>query len=328
MSTVVRARSEFAGASGYLHRGYAESFSDIAIPRELRRCGGWILERAIPGSELCDGMGCYPLFACRDWRGLALDLPTLAGRLVSLTLITDPFGNFTGDDLHQSFEVVVPYKQHYVTDLELFADRGPWKSHARNAGRARKRVQLEICSTPLEMLDVWIELYGELRERHDVTGIGAFSRRGFEKQLAVPGLVMFKASADSRVVGLHLWYLQGDVAYGHLGATNARGYELMASYALYSYAIEQLRGRARWLDLGSSPGAPNDEAGNGLRRFKAGWSTGSRQAYLCGRIFQPEAYARLVAAQSIGSTSYFPAYRQGEFAHTPRVAQRGGCSER
>ena len=95
----MRARSEFAGASGYLHRGYAESFSDIAIPRELRRCGGWILERAIPGSELCDGMGCYPLFACRDWRGLALDLPTLAGRLVSLTLITDPFGDFTGDDL-------------------------------------------------------------------------------------------------------------------------------------------------------------------------------------------------------------------------------------
>ena len=233
MSTVVRARSEFAGASGYLHRGYAESFSDIAIPRELRRCGGWILERAIPGSELCDGMGCYPLFACRDWRGLALDLPTLAGRLVSLTLITDPFGNFTGDDLHQSFEVV---RSVQATLCDRFGIvRGPWsvEEPCGNAGRARKRVQLEICSTPLEMLDVWIELYGELRERHDVTGIGAFSRREFEAQLAVPGLVMFKALADGRVVGLHLWYLQGDVAYGHLGATNARGYELMASYALY-----------------------------------------------------------------------------------------------
>jgi hypothetical protein len=323
MSTGVRAESESAGGSGYLHAGYAESFSDIALPRELRHSGGWILERAIPGSDLRDGMGCYPLFACRDWRGLALDLSTLAGHLVSLSLITDPFGNFTRDDLDRCFDFVAPYKQHYVTDLGADADRGPWKSHARNAARARKGVQLEVCSTPLEMLDDWIDLYSELRERHDITGIGAFSRRGFEKQLAVPGLVMLKASAGGRVVGLHLWYVQGDVAYGHLGATNARGYDLMASYALYSYAIEQLRGRARWLDLGSSAGAPDDETGNGLRRFKAGWATGTRQTYLCGRILQPEVYARLVAAMGIESTSYFPAYRHGEFAQTPRSIQRG-----
>jgi Acetyltransferase (GNAT) domain len=327
MSTVVRARSESSGASGYLHRGYAESFSDIAIARELRHCGGWILERAIPGSDLRDGMGCYPLFACRDWRGLVMDLPTLAGHLVSLSLITDPFGNFTEDDLHRYFDLVVPYKQHHVTDLAVASNRGPWRSHARSAARARKSVQLEVCSTPLELLDDWVGLYDQLTVRHGITGIAAFSRRGFEKQLAVPGLVMFKASADDHVVGLHLWYVQGDVAYGHLGATSARGYELMASYALYSYAIEQLRGRARWLDLGSSAGAPNDESGSGLRRFKAGWATGSRQAYLCGRIFQPEAYARLVAAKSIGSTSYFPAYRQGEFAQTRREPQRGVSSE-
>ena len=52
---------------------------------------------------------------------------------------------------------------------------------------------------------------------------------------------MFKAQAEGHIVGLHLWYVQGDVAYGHLGATTTRGYELMASYALYWHAIEQLR---------------------------------------------------------------------------------------
>ena len=51
---------------------------------------------ADPGSDLRDGIGCYPLFACRKWKGLAQDLPALADRLVSLCLITDPFGDFTG----------------------------------------------------------------------------------------------------------------------------------------------------------------------------------------------------------------------------------------
>ena len=56
------------------------------------------------------------------------------------------------------------------------------------------------------------------------------------------------------MVGLHLWYVQGDVAYGHLGATSQLGYELMASYALYAFAIEQLRAEVRWLALGGAAG--------------------------------------------------------------------------
>ena len=85
--------------SGYLHPAYADSFAEIATPRELPHSGGWFLERTIPGSDLRDGIGCYPLFACRKWKGLAQDLPALADRLVSLCLITDPFGDFHEEDL-------------------------------------------------------------------------------------------------------------------------------------------------------------------------------------------------------------------------------------
>jgi Acetyltransferase (GNAT) domain len=315
-------------ASGYLHRAYAESFAEIATPRELPHCGGWLLERAIPGSNLRDGMGCYPLFACRDWHHLPTDLQVLADRLVSLCLVTDPFGDFTEEDLRRWFDVVVPFKQHYVADLSRPLDELIAKRHRRNTARALKGLRLDTCQEPIRMLDEWVGLYGHLVDRHRITGVQAFSRAAFEKQLAVPGLMMFSASVNGSVVGLHVWYIQGEVAYGHLGATSARGYELMASYALYSYAIEQMRGRARWLDLGSSAGAPDDDTGTGLRRFKAGWATGSRQTYLCGRIFQPEAYARLVAAKGIASTSYFPAYRQPELARARRAVQRDGSSER
>lgn len=308
--------------SGYLHRSYAESFAEIAKPRELPHCGGWVLERVIPGSALRDGMGCYPLFACRRWQQLPQDLTPLTDRLVSLSLVTDPFGQYTEDDLKRSFDVVRRYKPHFITDLQEPIDRTMPRRHRRNTAASLRVVRLETCREPSRMLDEWLSLYEQLVERHRISGITAFSPTTLAMQLHVPGLMMFKASTDGEVVGLHLWYIQEDVAYGHLGATSARGYEVMASYALYWYAIEQLRGQVRWLDLGASAGVSEAASGRGLRDFKAGWSTGFRWALLCGRILQPDIYAALVAERGIGATAYFPAYRLGEFTN----AARGGES--
>jgi hypothetical protein len=91
----------------------------------------------------------------------------------------------------------------------------------------------------------------------------------------------------------------------------------MASYALYWYAISHFRERVRWLDLGGvaglSEGAPED----GLQRFKAGWATGTRPSFLCGRVLQPSVYADLATKRGIAESSYFPAYRRGEFSSSP-----------
>jgi hypothetical protein len=59
----------------------------------------------------------------------------------------------------------------------------------------------------------------------------------------------------------------------------------------------------------------SDDADDGLTRFKAGWSNAERTNWLCGRIFDREAYAAL-SRMNVGAASrdYFPAYRAGEFA--------------
>jgi len=313
--------------SGYLHPAYAASFDEIAKPRELPACGAWILERAIPGSDLHDGMGCYPLFCCHDWKRLPDDVAELTDSLVTLTLVTDPFGDFRVGDLHLVFDVVRPYKQHYVTDLAGSADLPVTRSHRRNTARAVRSVTMDRISEPEKLADTWTELYAHLVDRHGLTGLHAFSRHCLERQLSVPGLRMFSAAAEGCVVGLHLWYVQGDVAYGHLGATSALGYELMAAYALYAFAIEQLRREVRWLALGSSPGNSDNNAVDGLIRFKQGWATGTRQAYLCGKVLQPDAYSRL-ASDAQAETSYFPAYRCGELAARPVSAPRVPGTER
>jgi hypothetical protein len=87
---------------------------------------------------------------------------------------------------------------------------------------------------------------------------------------------------------------------------------MQASFALFWSAIHYFKDRVEWLNLGAGAGL-KDNSADGLTRFKAGWSTGTRTAYFCGKILDGEKYAELVRAQGIGSTSYFPAYRQGEF---------------
>jgi hypothetical protein len=52
---------------------------------------------------------------------------------------------------------------------------------------------------------------------------------------------------------------------------------------------------------------------DGLSRFKRGWATGTRTAYLCGRVLDRREYERMVRAAGAGTTAYFPAYRTGEF---------------
>ncbi len=219
-------------AVGYCHRQYAESFAEVGQPRELPNCGGWLIERAIPGSAQRDGMGCYPLFDCCNWAGVPVDLAGLAEALVSVSLVVNPFADVAETDLRRWFDVVIPFKQHYVTDLRRPVDDLVGRQHRRNLQKARGLVQVDACPSPMEFLAEWCDLYEHLAARHGIAGVRAFSRAAFEKQLGVPGLVMFRASADAEIVGLHLWYVRDRVAYGHLGATSTRGYEVMASYAL------------------------------------------------------------------------------------------------
>src|SRR5829696_5348289 len=104
--------------TGYSHPAYAESLAEFGDPRELPQCGGYILQRQIPGFPYRDGMGCYPLFACRDWSQLLADLEDIGRELVSLALVTDPFGDCDTVYLRRCFrDVVILYKEHFVVDL-------------------------------------------------------------------------------------------------------------------------------------------------------------------------------------------------------------------
>lgn len=302
-----------AKATGYLHPQYCESLSELGKPRLLRESGGWILEREIPNSPFVDAMGCYPLFTCRNWSQLHKDLTNIANTLVSLTIVTDPFAEYDADYLKTCFpDVVIPFKQHFVVDLTQEPEAFVHQHHRRNARKARRQMKVEVCDHPVDFLEDWTKLYGTLVERHNIKGLAAFSREAFAKQLRVPGIVMLRATTHQEIVGMLLWFEQGDRAYYHLGAYSIRGYALGASFALFDYALNCFAERGlAWLNLGSGAGISSGE--QGLTRFKQGWSTGVRTAYFCGRIFDPGTYRTIVETGGLAATQYFPAYRAGEF---------------
>ncbi|HEX5810366.1 MAG TPA: GNAT family N-acetyltransferase [Anaerolineales bacterium] len=302
-------------SSGYLHPLYVQSLAEFGEPLELPSSKGWILKRPIAGTSFMDGMGPYPIFACQDWSCLGKDLDRLEGQLVSAALVTDPFGAYTHPELLEYFkDLATPYKEHFVIDLKQRPEEFVSAHHRRNAQKALKAVQVEVDIEPIHRLSEWTLLYEILIERYQIRGISRFSPAAFEMQLRTPGIAAFRAVRGTVTVGMLLWYVQGDTGYYHLGAYNPDGYQLNASFALFWKALDYFSEQGlRWLSLGAGAGAYSDGS-DGLTRFKRGWSTGTRTAYFCGRIFDREKYQQILSLRGLERTGYFPAYRSGEFA--------------
>jgi hypothetical protein len=299
--------------TGYLHRRYAQSLAEIGAPVELPLSQGWLLQRSIAGTAYHDAMGCYPLFACQDWQRLEPDLEALGSQLVSVTLVADPFGSYNAELLQRCFpDLLRTFKDHFIVDLSRRPADFVAENHRRNARKALSLVDVQRCAVPAERLDPWVALYDNLIQVRHIRGLRGFSRQSFAVQLEVPGIVAWEARHEGDPVGMILWYVQSDIAYYHLAAYSQAGYDLRASFALFWRSLEYFAAAGlRWLNLGAGAGLQSSD--DGLTRFKRGWATGTRPAYLCGRILDPPAYDELARIRLMTPTTYFPAYRLGEF---------------
>ncbi len=297
--------------NGYLNRKYAESLYEFGKPIYLPNCKGWILKRQIPGTEFYDAMGCYPLFVCKDWSKLHLDLESIDKEIISLSIVTDPHGDYDYEQLKTSFDIFYHFKNHYISVLSDPIDMIVKKSHISSVRRALKHSKVELCKEPLQFLDQWVKLYDNLIKKKKIKGLRKFSKTTFAKQLSIPGIAMFRAICQGNTVGIDIWYEQGDVAYAHLVALDDIGYKYRASYALKWYVMHYFANRVKFLDLGGGLGVENKN-NNGLTAFKIGWSNKVLPVYFCGKIFHNDIYSSLSDKIYSRDITYFPNYRYGE----------------
>ncbi len=300
--------------SGYLHKNYAQSLAEFGTPLKLSHSDGWLIKREIPGFPYFDVMGCYPIFSCQNWEGLNKDIEDLNKELVSVSIVTDPFGNFTLPYLQQCFpDVTIPFKRHYVIDLQKEMEEHISSHHQRNVKKSIKNIQVKKYENPINALDDWVQLYTVLIERHKIKGIAKFSSAAFLKQLKIPGIIAFRAFVENKTIGILLWFTQGDIAYYHLGAYSDLGYKLRASFSLFWRSIQYFsETNLKWLSLGAGAGLSNDKP-DGLNRFKQGWATDTKLTYFCGKILNHDKYSTILNKLNISDSNYFPAYRSGEF---------------
>jgi len=311
---------------GYANPRYALSLKEFGEPRELKRCGGWILIRQIPGTGHRDATGCYPLFSCKDWGQLHEDLRELESEVVSLVLVTDPFCGVQSAYLKRCFDIVRPFKTHYITDLSRPLEDLVDKRHQQKVRKSLKQMEVEVCLEPVKYLDDWLKLYSHLIKRHNIKGIGAFSPKSFEAQLQLPGMIMAIGRKDGEAVGAELTLVDGDKAYGHLAAFSPAGYNIKASYGIIWIILKYLQEiGASFYDNGGGAGI-KENVNDGLTQFKRGWANDQRIVYLCGRVFDRQQYESICRDYQARDGDYFPAYRSPGLAIRSPI--RDGLSEK
>jgi hypothetical protein len=289
----------------YTSEAYARAFGGEYTPILLANAGIWMLSRPIAGSERRDAVGCYPRCPLPVNVDFAADFAALAAQgIVSLVLVTDVFLQPNQAALRRQFDHVHPYKTHYL--IELSREAAYSKHHRDRVRRAQRR-----CETrDIELgayLPTWNTLYAGLVARHAISGAQNFSYTYFAALAQMPGLRATGAFVDGELVAAILWFIHEGIAYSHLTASNERGYDVMAAYALNDFAIRSFReGGLLAVDLGA--GAGIDVASTGLSFFKKGFSNAERQCFLAGKILNAEAYVDLCEMNGTRA-DFFPAYR-------------------
>ncbi|HPF34312.1 MAG TPA: GNAT family N-acetyltransferase [Candidatus Krumholzibacteria bacterium] len=293
----------------YGHADYAASLQDIGTPLRLEAGQGWVLRRDVPAGGW-DAVGCYPLTRCARWSGLPDDAAALrAAGAVSLTLVADPLAPDAPAAVRAACpDVARPFKDHFVTDLNGVAPFGD-AHHRRHVRRFARAGEVETVADPSAHLDAWCRLYDGLIVRHRILGAARFSRAAFARQLALPGVRLLRAVMGGITVGYQLWFLDHDRQDYHLAAYAEAGYRAGASHALMARALELGRAEGRAVALLGSGAGLRHDARDGLTRWKAGWATGTRQAWLGGAVLDRAAYAVAVARTGTEASGYFPAYR-------------------
>ncbi len=303
---------------GYRSAAYAEAIlqpGEHVVP--LPAAGGWAVSRPIDpigGGEVAafDGSACYPLCSLSDWDQLPGDLKNLSPEWISFCAVVDPLDEVSAGTLEQCFpDRLIPFKTHFLVDFSGDAEVTEIidRSHLRKARKGLRETEVRHLEEPAEIADSWVTLYGNLIERHSIQGVAAFSEASLRAQLDVPGVEPFACyNEGGECIGIVLFLRDGDRAYYHLGAYSEEGYQQRVSFGIFLTAFEWLRGQGvRVINLGGGAGL-TVEPGDGLARFKKGWSNASGTAYFGGVVLQRDEYMKR-SGGSDDPGNFFPAYR-------------------
>ena len=279
----------------------------VAVPE----WGSHVIARPIAGGG-SDIIGCYPLSILREDADLAGGLARLRNEgFISVTLILDDFHRPPINALEGTFDFVRPFKSHFVHRGPL-ANYKPGKDHRYKINRAGRSVVARPVALA-EHIDSWIALYDGLTDRHSLSGMHVFPRRGYEMLAQLPGVHTIGGFVGDGMVSCHIWVMHEGKVHSHLTASSTLGYENRAAYAVSDASVKYFA-EAELINFGGGAGLGNDP-GDGLMQFKRGFSNDQTQSYLCGAVLDRAAYRALSGREDVVANEYFPTYRNPALAN-------------
>lgn len=290
----------------YATEAYARTLGHIGRPVAVPEWGCSVLARPIRGGGE-DVTGCYPIATMSEDADIAGGLTRLRQLgFVSVTLTVDDFHRPSIRILEQAFDLVRPFKSHFLVSGGLDAYR-PSNHHRYEIKRAMDTVRAIPIDLKAHMAE-WRQLYTTLGERHQFGEAHAFSSSSFAALTDIPGVETIGGFCDDKMVSCHIWVRAGDTVHSHLAASSALGYSRRAAYVVNDASVRHFSD-SRIINFGGGAGL-NDDADNGLARFKKGFSNAVAPSYICGAVLDAKAYAALSSARtSAGVGDFFPAYR-------------------
>jgi len=288
----------------YATLNYAQSLSRTEESFAVPEWGGAVIARPIE-LDLLDAAGTYPMTVLAPDADLAGGLGRLrqAG-FISVVIVLDDYHRPPLPDLESAFDLVRPFKTHYVVDRAI-GETVPSRHHRYAIKKARSVVRAEAFAL-CDHLEEWLRLYEHLTQRHGLHGVHDFPRRHHEMLSVLPGIKAVGAFLDDVLLAAHLWVEEDGRVHSHLAASSDQGYALGAAYAVNDASI-RFFADAQIINFGGGAGHEDDPT-DGLARFKMGFVNATARSYICGKILDTEKYERLSATR-MATTDFFPAYR-------------------
>src|ERR1700676_2706717 len=154
---------------------YANALSHWGEAFSVPEWGCHVIVRDLAGGA--DAFGTYPIAAVAADADLPGGLERLRrSGLIAVTLVLDDFHRPSLVDLKKHFSVVRPYKTHYIRRHALPFAYG--RHNRYEVARALRKVSIRQFDLA-DHYPEWLALYGNLVERHRLTGLHDFPLNHF-----------------------------------------------------------------------------------------------------------------------------------------------------
>lgn len=280
---------------------YANSLSHWGKPLYVPSWDTYVICRSLP-NDCFDVYGTYPLTILKPNVPLAQGLDFLKSKgAISLTLVLDDFHRPDLKSFQGDFSLVNPYKNHFLYTPHAGQNFTP--HHRYEIKKATAQLDVQVFSLK-DHLNEWLALYENLIAHRELKGVQAFDANHAVCLSDLSGVVAVGAWHHGNLVSAHIWVHHEKRVHSHLAASNARGYELGAAYAVNAFSLNYFQD-STLVNLGGSAGVGEQD---GLYRFKKGFSNAHALSHICGAILDQDAYKKL--SEKLPESSFFPRYRQ------------------